>query len=50
MTDSAREVYDSVRVAGKYPKNVWRDDMVEAMVKASQVSSSGPPLTMQYKM
>ena len=38
MVDSAREVFGSVRVEGKNPKNAWRNDVVKAVVKRKEAA------------
>ena len=36
MVDRAREVYETERVVGKNPKNVWCNDVVKASVEREE--------------
>ena len=38
MVESAREVCGSVRVEGKYPKSLWWNDEVKAVVRRKEVA------------
>ena len=38
MLESAREVCGSVRVEGKYPKSLWWNDEVKAVVRRNEVA------------
>ena len=38
LVESAREVWGSVRVGGKNPKNMWWNDDVKAVVKRKKAA------------
>ena len=38
MVESAREVYGSVKVGGKNPKNVWWNDEIKAVVRRKEAA------------
>ena len=41
MVESAREVCSSVRVGGKKPKSVWRNDEIKAAVTRMEAAWKG---------
>ena len=41
MVESGREVCDSVRVGGKNPKSVWRNDEIKAAVRRNEAALKG---------